>query len=105
MSKAAKTKTDKHGKAAPTTATPQLISEIIPGKFNDSDWLAVLQLDDNEDFIGTLVQEIKLTVDEKIKAIEIERQLAPYTVGKVMDFMLDLFKLAYPEHQVRSLQK
>ena len=92
-----KDKTKPH--APPTTTTPS-VSEIIPGKFTETDWNGVLLLDENEDFIGSFVEEIISNVDMRIREIEIERQLAPYTVNKVMKFVHNMFKLAYPEHQV-----
>ena len=63
------------GEKAPTT-----ILEIVPGKFNENDWLAVLDNDETEDFISDIFEDMWNDASKQIQQIYIRRQLLPYTL-------------------------
>lgn len=54
--------------------------EIVPGKFNENDWLSLLENDDTEDFIADIFEGIWSTTFKQIEQIYIRRQLVPFTV-------------------------
>lgn len=56
------------------------VLEIVPGKFNENDWLNLLEIDDTEDFIADIVESIWTNVSKCIGQIYIRRQLMPYTI-------------------------
>jgi hypothetical protein len=63
------------GEKAPTT-----VLEIVPGKFNENDWLAVLDNDETEDFISDIFEDMWSDASKQIQQIYIRRQLLPYTL-------------------------
>jgi hypothetical protein len=58
----------------------QTLLEIVPGKFNETDWLSLLNNDDTEDFIADIFESMWSEVSKKIESIHISRQLLPFTL-------------------------
>jgi hypothetical protein len=56
------------------------VLEIVPGKFNETDWLSLLENDDTEDFIADIFDGIWADTSEQIQQIYIRRQLLPFTL-------------------------
>lgn len=56
------------------------ILEIVPGKFNETDWLALLENDETEDFIADIYDDIWKETSKQIQQIYLHRQLLPYTL-------------------------
>jgi hypothetical protein len=59
---------------------PTTVLEIVPGKFNETDWISVLENDDTDDFIADIFENIWIEASRKIGKIYIDRQLLPYTL-------------------------
>lgn len=56
------------------------ILEIVPGKFNETDWLSLLENDDTEDFIADIFEDIWTETSKQIQQIYIRRRLLPFTL-------------------------
>lgn len=54
--------------------------EIVPGKFNETDWLSLLENDDTEDFIADIFENIWTETSKQIQQLYIRRQLLPFTL-------------------------
>ncbi|CAF4968239.1 unnamed protein product, partial [Rotaria socialis] len=59
---------------------PTNILEIVPGKFNETDWLLLLENDDAEDFVADVFDSIWTDASKQIQQIYIDRQLLPFTM-------------------------
>jgi len=54
--------------------------EIVPGKFNETDWLSLLENDETEDFITDIFDSIWKETSKQIQQIYIRRQLLSFTL-------------------------
>jgi hypothetical protein len=59
---------------------PTNVLEIVPGKFNETDWLSLLENDDTEDFIADIFESIWTDTSKQIQQIYIRKQLLPFTL-------------------------
>ena len=59
---------------------PTSVLEIVPGKFNETDWLSLLESDDTEDFIADIFDSIWTDTAEQIQQTYIRKQLLPFTL-------------------------
>ncbi len=60
--------------------TPTNVLEIVPGKFNENDWLSLIENDETEDFIADIFDDIWNETSKQIQQTYIRRQLLPYTL-------------------------
>jgi hypothetical protein len=56
------------------------VLEIVPGKFNETDWLSLLENDDTEDFIADIFEGIWTDTSKQIQQLYIRKQLLPFTL-------------------------
>ena len=56
------------------------ILEIVPGKFNENDWLSLLDNDETEDYIADIFESIWTETSKQIEQLYIRRQLLPFTL-------------------------
>jgi hypothetical protein len=59
---------------------PANVLEIVPGKFNENDWLSVVENDETEDFIADIFDDMWKEASKQIQQIYIRRQLLPFTL-------------------------
>lgn len=59
---------------------PTSVLEIVPGKFNETDWLSLIENDQTEDFIADIFEDIWKETSKQIQQIYIRRQLLPFTL-------------------------
>lgn len=59
---------------------PTNVLEIVPGKFNETDWLSLLENDDTEDFIADIFENIWKATSKQIQDIYYRKQLLPFTL-------------------------
>lgn len=67
-------------KEAPSRDKQASVLEIVPGKFNETDWLSLLENDDTEDFIADIFESIWTETSKQIQQIYIRKQLLPFTL-------------------------
>jgi hypothetical protein len=63
-----------------TDKQPTSVLEIIPGKFNETDWLSLLESDDTEDYIADIFDDVWRQTSKQIQEIYIRKQLLPFTL-------------------------
>lgn len=85
----AKSRAEK-GKA--TSTTPAVAHEIIPGKYTDQEWNAVLDQDDSDDLASDIVRDICSSALDIIYQNYIQKQLVPYTVLQAKDAILQIIQ-------------
>ncbi|UJR25599.1 hypothetical protein I4U23_006943 [Adineta vaga] len=56
------------------------VVEIVPGKFNETDWVTLLENDDTEDFIAGIFEDIWAEASKQIQQLHVQRQLLPFTL-------------------------
>lgn len=59
---------------------PTNVLEIVPGKFNETDWLSLLENDDTEDYIADIFESIWKATSKQIQDIYYRKQLLPFTL-------------------------
>ncbi|XP_076468058.1 uncharacterized protein LOC143298889 [Babylonia areolata] len=91
MSRAGATKGGKD-KPKPQPSTPVTATEIVPGKFNESDWNAMVERDNAEDFIQDIVDEVLGNTMDAIYKLYIEKQLMPFTITQAKDAILQIIE-------------
>ncbi|KAL8563941.1 hypothetical protein ACOMHN_059371 [Nucella lapillus] len=92
MSRAGAAKGGKDKPKLPTPQTPVTVTEIVPGKFNESDWNAMLDRDNGEDYIQDIVNEILNNSMDAIYRQYIDQQLLPFTISQAKDAILQIIE-------------
>lgn len=59
---------------------PPSIIEIVPGRFNEHDWLGLVESEDTEDFIAGIFEDIWTQAAKQIQQIHVQKQLLPFTL-------------------------
>ncbi|CAF0994598.1 unnamed protein product [Rotaria sordida] len=76
---------------------PTNILEIVPGKFNENDWISLLENDDTEDFIADTFDSIWTETSKQIQQIYIRRQLLPFTLMMTENALSNVIQWAFLE--------
>lgn len=76
----------------PAAQTPVIAHEIVPGKFNENDWNAMLDRDSSEEFVQEIMDEIVLYTMDEIYKKYIDRQLLPFTIAQAKDAILQIIE-------------
>ena len=56
------------------------VLEIVPGKFNETDWISLIETDETENFIADIFDNIWKDVSDQIQQIYLRRQLLSFTL-------------------------
>ncbi|CAF3537630.1 unnamed protein product, partial [Adineta steineri] len=56
------------------------VLEIVPGRFNETDWVSLLESDDTENFIADIFENIWKDASQQIQQIYLRRQLLSFTL-------------------------
>jgi hypothetical protein len=72
---------------------PTNVLEIVPGKFNENDWLSLLENDETEDFIADIFDDIWKETSRQIQQIYIRRQLLPFTLMVTEDALSSVIQV------------
>lgn len=92
MSRAGAAKGGKDKPKPPPSQTPVTATEIVPGKFNESDWNAMVERDSSEDFILDIVDEVMGNTMDGIYKVYIDQQLLPFTISQAKDAILQIIE-------------
>ncbi|CAF3267394.1 unnamed protein product [Rotaria socialis] len=76
---------------------PTNVLEIVPGKFNETDWLSLLENDDTEDFIADIFEGIWAETSRQIQQLYIRRQLLPFTLMMTENALSNVIQWAFLE--------
>jgi len=89
MSKSRSGKTPSNNQSAPSGPAQ---NAIIPGKFMESDWYELLEIEEDENFIADIIDEITDGALEEITKNIIKSRVLPHTVLSVRDLLLDVIE-------------
>jgi hypothetical protein len=67
--------------------------EIVPGKFNETDWLSLLENDETEDFITDIFDGIWKETSKQIQQIYIRRQLLSFTLMRTENALSNVIQV------------
>ncbi|CAF0916817.1 unnamed protein product [Adineta ricciae] len=73
------------------------VIEIVPGKFNETDWLTLLESDDTEDFIAGIFEDIWTDVSKQIQQLHVQKQLLPFTLMITENALSNVIQWAFLE--------
>ncbi|CAF1232293.1 unnamed protein product [Rotaria sordida] len=76
---------------------PTNVLEIVPGKFNETDWLSLLENDDTEDFIADIFENIWTETSKQIQQIYVRKQLLPFTLMMTENALSNVIQWAFLE--------
>ncbi|XP_030835020.1 uncharacterized protein C2orf81 homolog [Strongylocentrotus purpuratus] len=83
---------DKDRGGSTSVPVPPVNSDVIPGRFTETDWNSMLDKEDGEDFVIDIVSNI---VDSALTVIYdnyIQKQLHPYVVTQARDAILQIIE-------------
>jgi len=69
------------------------ILEIVPGKFNETDWTTLLENDETEDYIADIFDDMWTNASKQIQQIYIRKQLVPFTVTMVEQALTNVVRV------------
>eukprot|EP00916_Digyalum_oweni_P013501 GHVL01022181.1.p1 GENE.GHVL01022181.1~~GHVL01022181.1.p1 ORF type:complete len:460 (+),score=89.71 GHVL01022181.1:226-1605(+) len=92
MSRAGAAKGGKEKTKPPVSQTPVTATEIVPGKFNESDWNIMIDRDNSEEFIFDIVDEVVNGTMDSIYKMYIETQVLPFTLQEAKDAILQIIE-------------
>ena len=91
-----KSRNEKKPPAQPPPVTTA--NDIIPGKFNENQWNAMIEQESSQDFILDLLDEILDCTVQVIHDKYIQSQLQPYSVHAAKDLLLQIIESRFLEH-------
>ncbi|XP_022104755.1 uncharacterized protein LOC110986833 [Acanthaster planci] len=83
---------DKDRGGSTSVPVPPVNTDVIPGRFSETDWGSLLDKEDGEDFIVDIVGDIVNSALHVIHENYIQRQLYPYTVTQARDAILQIIE-------------
>ncbi|XP_005101588.1 uncharacterized protein C2orf81 homolog isoform X2 [Aplysia californica] len=93
MSRAGAAKTRGADKTKPPASqTPVIAHEIVPGKFTDNDWNAMVERDSSDEFVLDIMDELMENTMAAIYNKYIERQLLPFTITQARDAIIEIIE-------------
>ena len=72
---------------------PTNVLEIVPGKFNETDWTSLLENDETEDYIADIFDDIWSETSKQIQQIYARKQLVPFTLTIVEHALTNIIQV------------
>ncbi|CAF1310301.1 unnamed protein product [Adineta steineri] len=73
------------------------VLEIVPGRFNETDWVSLLESDDTENFIADIFENIWKDASQQIQQIYLRRQLLSFTLMRTEHALSTVVQWAFLE--------
>ncbi|CAF0786639.1 unnamed protein product [Adineta ricciae] len=73
------------------------VLEIVPGKFNETDWISLIETDETENFIADIFDNIWKDVSDQIQQIYLRRQLLSFTLMRAETALTTVVQWAFLE--------
>ncbi|UJR23318.1 hypothetical protein I4U23_026332 [Adineta vaga] len=73
------------------------VLEIVPGRFNETDWLSLIETDETENFIADIFENIWKDVSEQIQQTYLRRQLISFTLMRAENALSTVVQWAFLE--------
>lgn len=91
-------KPSRGGGGAQSVPIPAVTTDVVPGRVTNADWSKICATDDDDEYIGSLVEEIVESTLEKCYEKYIAKQVIPFTVMKAKDELLNLIEWRFLSH-------
>uniref|UniRef100_F7F7C9 Uncharacterized protein n=1 Tax=Monodelphis domestica TaxID=13616 RepID=F7F7C9_MONDO len=72
----------------PTVPVPQV--EIVPGRLNEAEWIALVSIEEGEDVVGDILAELLARVMDAAFKIYLTQQCIPFTISQAREAMLQI---------------
>uniref|UniRef100_V9KSP1 Uncharacterized protein n=1 Tax=Callorhinchus milii TaxID=7868 RepID=V9KSP1_CALMI len=80
------------------TPIPPIAVDIIPGRFTEADWYSLLQTEEGEVHVASIVEELTDRAMKDIFNIYLERELISFTIGQAKDAILQIIAWQFLIH-------
>lgn len=86
------------GGGAQSVPVPVVSNDVVPGRVTVADWNKMLANDDDDDLVGSIVDDMLEDVMEQCYQKYIWQQVVPYTVYQAKDDLLDIITWRFLSH-------
>ncbi|XP_004691422.1 PREDICTED: uncharacterized protein C2orf81 homolog [Condylura cristata] len=74
----------------PTVPVPQV--DIVPGRLNEAEWMALMALEEGEDVVVDILDELLTRVMDSAFKVYLTRQCIPFTINQAREAMLQIIE-------------
>ncbi|KAM6221189.1 uncharacterized protein C2orf81 homolog [Rhynchocyon petersi] len=74
----------------PTVPVPQV--EIVPGRLNESEWMALTAVEEGEDVVGDILADLLARVMDAAFQVYLSQQCVPFTISQACEAMLQIIE-------------
>ncbi|XP_006872504.1 PREDICTED: uncharacterized protein C2orf81 homolog [Chrysochloris asiatica] len=72
----------------PTVLMPQV--EIVPGRLNETEWMALATIEEGEDVVGDILADLLARVMDSAFKVYLSQQCIPFTISQAREAMLQI---------------
>uniref|UniRef100_G1QIG8 Chromosome 2 open reading frame 81 n=1 Tax=Nomascus leucogenys TaxID=61853 RepID=G1QIG8_NOMLE len=72
----------------PTVPVPQV--DIVPGRLNEAEWMALTALEEGEDVVGDILADLLARVMDSAFKVYLTQQCIPFTISEAREAMLQI---------------
>ncbi|XP_026253251.2 uncharacterized protein C2orf81 homolog isoform X1 [Urocitellus parryii] len=72
----------------PTVTVPQV--EIVPGRLNEAEWIALTAIEEGEDVVGDILADLLARVMDSAFQVYLTQQCIPFTISQAREAMLQI---------------
>uniref|UniRef100_H0XUA6 Chromosome 2 open reading frame 81 n=1 Tax=Otolemur garnettii TaxID=30611 RepID=H0XUA6_OTOGA len=80
----------------PTVPVPQV--DIVPGRLNESEWMALTALEEGEDVVGDILADLLARVMDSAFQVYLAQQCIPFTISQAREAMLQITEWRFLAH-------
>ncbi|XP_053445078.1 uncharacterized protein C2orf81 homolog isoform X1 [Nycticebus coucang] len=80
----------------PTVPVPQV--DIVPGRLNESEWMALMALEEGEDVVGDILADLLARVMDSAFQVYLAQQCIPFTISQAREAMLQITEWRFLAH-------
>ncbi|XP_004369421.1 uncharacterized protein C2orf81 homolog [Trichechus manatus latirostris] len=72
----------------PTVPVPQV--DIVPGRLNEAEWMALAAIEEGEDVVGDIIADLLARVVDSAFRVYLTQQCIPFTISQAREAMLQI---------------
>uniref|UniRef100_G3U316 Chromosome 2 open reading frame 81 n=1 Tax=Loxodonta africana TaxID=9785 RepID=G3U316_LOXAF len=72
----------------PTVPVPQV--DIVPGRLNEAEWMALAAIEEGEDVVGDIIADLLARVMDSAFRVYLTQQCIPFTISQAREAMLQI---------------